>query len=167
MDKLLISGACIFAYHLNGTMDIGFGAGLTNSYGIPIFMPMGYFKWSMRGNVEFDINISNSMKIAAITHFSPHFSLAINAMEMDGIASVVKRDGKNKIYSSTMMKSYLTPTWQITRKASLYGSIGGVLIRSSRMADRKLSKMFDFGNKEGKLHFHPSLYLNIGYKQRF
>ena len=96
---------------------------------------------------------SNNVKIAAVAHFSPHFLLALNAIEMDGITSVVKYEGKNKIYSSMMMKSYLTPTWQITRKSSLYASVGGVLTRSSRLTDRKLSKMFDFRNKESKRHF--------------
>lgn len=166
-DKLLVSGACIFAYHLNSSMDIGFGAGLTNSYGIPMIMPMGYFKWSMRGSVELDVNISNSIKIAAAANVSPRFRLSLTAIEFDGIASVVKEDGESKIYSSTLMKSYLTPTWLTSRNSSLYASVGGVWLRSSRMADRKLSSMFDFGNNDGKLRFNASLYLNIGFKQKF
>ena len=42
--SILASGAIIFAYKLRDNLDIGVGAGLTNSYGVPLIMPMGFLK---------------------------------------------------------------------------------------------------------------------------
>lgn len=43
MKTLLANGAIIFVYKLRKNLDLGIGAGLTNSYGIPMILPMMYF----------------------------------------------------------------------------------------------------------------------------
>ena len=40
MKTLLANGAIIFVYKLRKNLDLGIGAGLTNSYGIPMILPM-------------------------------------------------------------------------------------------------------------------------------
>ena len=48
----LVNGGLIFAYKLRDNLDVGIGAGLTNSFGVPLVMPMTFVKWTSTGKYE-------------------------------------------------------------------------------------------------------------------
>lgn len=49
VKSILGSGGVLFVYHLRDNLDVGMGVGITNSYGIPMTMPMGYINWQHNG----------------------------------------------------------------------------------------------------------------------
>ncbi|MBD4335566.1 hypothetical protein GUH15_05645, partial [Xanthomonas citri pv. citri] len=57
MKTLLANGAIIFVYKLRKNLDLGIGAGLTNSYGIPMILPMMYFSWRNAGRYELKVDM--------------------------------------------------------------------------------------------------------------
>ena len=95
-QSLLANGAFIFAYRLRGNLSIGIGGGLTNSYGIPIIMPMGYLNWRTNGRYEVIIDIANAPKIQIATQTRKAVRLELTALEMDGMSAVVQADGRQK-----------------------------------------------------------------------
>lgn len=140
-QSLLANGAFIFAYRLRGNLSIGIGGGLTNSYGIPIIMPMGYLNWRTNGRYEVIIDIANAPKIQIATQTRKAVRLELTALEMDGMSAVVQADGRQKIYSSTMICSSLNVSLPLFGKTSIYANVGGIWLRSATMTDRNLRRM--------------------------
>lgn len=166
--SLLASGALIFVYRINQKLDAGIGVGLTNSYGVPIIMPMTYFKVNFTGKYEIKADISSRMEVSAAVMFGNKFRLKLVAMEMDGISAVMERDGRSMIYSSTMMRSYLTPEWQITPKSTLFLGAGGGWMRSVQLSERTLKGFWNnFKNDDGEFQFKSTGYLTVGFRYGF
>ena len=112
MKTLLANGAIIFVYKLRKNLDLGIGAGLTNSYGIPMILPMMYFSWRNAGRYELKVDMSSGMKVSVATWLNKKLKLELTALDMDGMSAVMEVDGKSKIYSTVMLRSYISPSYQ-------------------------------------------------------
>lgn len=161
--SILANGAVIFAYQINEAMSVGVGGGLTNSYGVPMLLPMGYFTWRTGGRFKLDIDMASGLKIKASTTLGKRFGAQLTAIEIDGFSAVRRIDGEAKIYSSTMMRSTLGASYRLAPKLSLLAGVGGTWLRAVSLSDRSLKGFFSqFGDDEGKYRFKPSLRLSIG-----
>lgn len=161
--SILVNGGVIFVYKCRQNLDIGIGAGVTNSFGIPIVMPMIFVNWQLAGNYEVGVNLSSGMKISAAVRFGGRFKLRLVALEMDGISSVVDVDGQSMIYGSAMIRSYLCPEYKISRKTSLYVGVGGNWLRSAKLTNRTLKAFAkSFSTDEKEPNFYPAVYLTAG-----
>jgi len=124
LRSVLANGAVIFAYRLNDNLSIGVGGGLTNSYGAPMLLSMGYLKWSTNGRMRIEVDMASGMKAKISTNVSPRMSLELTAIDMDGMSAVVKHNGEWKIYSQMMMRSYLTAAYNFNKRSAAYISVG-------------------------------------------
>jgi hypothetical protein len=93
MKTLLANGAIIFVYKLRKNLDLGIGAGLTNSYGIPMILPMMYFSWRNAGRYELKVDMSSGMKVSVATWLNKKLKLELTALDMDGMSAVMEVDG--------------------------------------------------------------------------
>lgn len=167
-QSLLASGAFIFVYRVRDNFSVGVGGGVTNSYGIPIVMPMGYLSWRTNGQYEVLIDMSNALKVQVSTHFGKNVRMQLTAMEMDGMSAVMRVDGRQKLYSSVMISSGLNVSYRLFGKASVYVGVGGVWLRSADITDRSLKSFFkSFGDDNDELSFAPSLRLSVGLRYGF
>lgn len=168
-DKsILINGGIFFVYKLMSNLDVGIGAGITNSYGVPVIMPTSYIKWNLTGKYKVTANITNGMEISAFAKFNDKFSLKLVAIEMDGISAVMNIENKSMIYSSTIMKSYLTPEYKINKSSTLYFGVGGVWLRSSKLSRRTLKGFWNtFKNDDDSPDFKSTGYLTVGFRYGF
>lgn len=164
--SILANDAIFFVYKLREDLDIGVGAGLTNSFGVPMILPMGYLNWRSSGKYEIRVDMSSGLKVTAAKWLNQKFKLELTAIEMDGISSVMRIDGKSKIYSSTMMRSTLSPTFSISPKASVYLGIGGNWLRSIKISDRSFGGFLDSFREDG-YDFDASLRVTAGFKWSF
>lgn len=87
--SILANGAVVFVYKLRENLDIGVGAGLTNSFGVPMILPMGYLNWRTSGKYEIRVDMSSGLKVTAAKWLNRKFKLELTAIEMDGISSVM------------------------------------------------------------------------------
>lgn len=164
-QNLLASGAFIFAYRLSDNLSIGFGGGLTNSYGVPIIMPMGYLSWRAGRRYEVLVDIANAMKVQVAKQMGKAVKLKLTAMEMDGMAAVMHTDGRQKLYSSVMISSGLDASFLLFGRTSLHAGVGGMWLRSSTIADRNLKSFFKSLSDDddgSKLRFTPTLHFSAG-----
>lgn len=163
-QSILANGGIIFAYKLRKNLDIGVGAGLTNAYGIPMILPMLYFSWRNTGKYEFKIDMSSGMKISAATWLNKKFKMEFTAIEMDGMSAVMNVNGKSKIYSMVMMKSYITPSFHINKKTSIYLGVGGNWLRGTKISDRSFKGFINSfkDNNNDKREFGASLRVMTG-----
>lgn len=160
--SILANGAAIFAYKFSDYLSAGIGMGLTNSYGVPMVLPMGYLVWRTNGNVKVNVDMASGMTVRASTMLCKGFGLELTAIEIDGMSAVRRIDGESKIYSTMMMRSTLSPTFYLSRKTKIRLGIGGTWLRSVRMSDRSLKDFFkSFGDDEGKYHYKPAMRVNL------
>ncbi len=165
--SVLANGGCIFIYRVNESFSIGGGIGLTNAYGVPMVAPMGYIKWASKGRFEVDLNISNGIKASAATWFGNRFKLTWHVLEMDGISSVVNIDNKSKLYSSMLLRSFLSPSFYLKKNFSIYLDAGVNMARTSKITDRKIKYMFGSEKEEDKRSFKPAWKIGIGLRYGF
>lgn len=162
LRSVLANGAAIFAYKFSDNLSAGCGVGLTNSYGVPMVVPMGYLNWRTNGDIKVQVDMANGMSVKASTMLGKRFALELTAIEIDGMSAVRRIDGKSKIYSMTMMRSSLSPTLYLTKKTKLRLGIGGTWLRSTKTTDRRLKDFFkSFGDDEGKYRFRTAMRLNL------
>lgn len=168
IKSLLANGGIIFVYKLRKNLDLGFGGGLTNSYGIPMILPMLYFSWRNAGKYEFKIDMSSGMKVSVETWLNKKLKIELAALDMDGMSAVMKVDGKSKIYSAVVLKSYVSPSYRLGKKTNVYLGIGGSWIRGISMSDRSLKGFLDnFKNEKDEPSFGVALRLTAGFRYSF
>ena len=167
-ESLLVNGGVIFIYKVSNKLDVGIGAGVTNSYGTPIAMPMAYLKLNLTGKYELKVDISTKIEIAGITKISDKFRLKLVAMEMDGISAVMEKGGKSMMYSSVMMRSFLSPEFKMGKSSTLFLGGGAVWTRSSQLTERSLKAFWDsFKSDDEDLYFKPAGYMTVGFRYGF
>ncbi|WP_289005930.1 DUF6268 family outer membrane beta-barrel protein [uncultured Parabacteroides sp.] len=165
--SLLANGALIFAYKLKGNLDIGVGVGLTNSYGLPLIMPMSFLKWQTNGSIDIDVEIAGRMKIAATKRMSKHFRLSLVFLDIDGLSAVMNLDGKDKIYGATRLRSYLRPELKIGQKISAYAGIGLEMYNSVKISDRSLKGFASSFKGENSWDFNRTFHIMAGIRYGF
>lgn len=160
--SLLANGAVIFAYKVSDNLSLGVGAGLTNSYGAPMVLPMGYLSWRTNGDVKVTVDMSSGMSVKASAMLNRVVGIEMTAIDIGGMSAVRRIDGKSKVYSMMFMKSALTPVFRLSNHLQLRAGVGGVWLRTIRMTDRSLKGFFNsFGSDADKYHFRPSLRFNV------
>lgn len=164
---LLANGGCLAVYGVNKSLSVGGGLGLTNAFGIPMVIPMGYLKWNVKGRFEFDINLSHDVKATTSLWLGKRVKMAWNIIEMDAIMSVIEVYGRTKLYSSLMLNSCFSPSFYFNKKFSIYLNAGMNFVRFSSITDRKIKYMFGGQKDIYKRHFAPALQLGIGLRYGF
>lgn len=76
LKSILGSGGAIFVCHINGNLDIGGGAGISNSYGVPMLMPMLYVSWRRNGRFSFNVDMLSRIRVAASMAAGRRFRLS-------------------------------------------------------------------------------------------
>lgn len=165
--SILASGGAIFVYKVKNNLDLGIGAGLTNSFGIPIIMPMAYVNWQLTGKYEVKANIANGMEISGSVKLGNRFKVKLTAIEMDGMSAVMDIDGKSMIYASAIIKSHLTPEFRIGKSSTFYLGGGGVWARSVKLSKRSFKGFLDTFKEDDNLNFRATGYLTVGFRYGF
>lgn len=163
--SVLANGALIFAYRANYNLSIGIGGGLTNSYGVPLLIPMAYFNWATSGRTRITVDMANSLKVKASTMVGRHTGLELTAIEMDGMSAVVKNNKGTRIFSSVSMRSMLSASYHFSPRTALYVGVGGNWLRSEKTTERSLKGFFkSFGDDDNKRRYSPSLVFSAGFR---
>lgn len=161
--SILFNGGVIFIRKIRNTLDLGIGLGLTNSYGIPLAMPMSIIKWELPGKYEVNADIANGMEISISVKLTDKLKLKLIAMELDGMSSIMNIEEKSMIYATTIMKSYLSVEYKPNRSVIFYIGAGSAWMRSVTITNRNLKDFFSnlFHNNR-KLDFKGTTYITAG-----
>ena len=166
-QSFLVNGGVVFAYRVLNGLDVGVGAGLTNSFGVPLVMPMTFIKWTSTGKYEIYAEAMSNIKVSIARQFGDKFKLSLVPCEMDGMSSVFKQKGDDKIYSVMRMRAYLRPELKIGKKSSIYINAGMDLFNSVNVTDRSIKGFADNFTKEDKWKFNQEFNIMAGLKYGF
>lgn len=73
----------------------------------------------------------NGMKIAGGMNLSDAFKLKLTAFEMDGMSAVISYNGATRLYTTTMLHSYLQMEYHLDKKSWLSVGVGNNFLRIS------------------------------------
>lgn len=168
-NSILINGGVIFLYRVRSNLDVGIGVGLTNSYGLPIVMPMSVFNWRLSGRYEVKVDIASGLEMSGAVKFDDRFKVRLIAMDMDGMSAVMKVNGEPMIYATSIMKSWLSAEYKTGRSSLFYIGAGSSWMRSVVLSKRSIKDFFNnmFNDPNGGLGFSGAGYFTIGFKYGF
>lgn len=165
--SILGSGGAVFVYHVLDNLDIGIGVGVTNSYGTPMALPMGYVNWQLDGKYEVKVSMLENMEISGAVQLNDWFKLRLIGFELDGMSAVMDVDGKSKIFGTVSMKSGLQADFKLGKQSSIQLTGGGNWYRDAVVVNRSIKDYFRWFGQEYDPSFKTSAYFSIGYKYGF
>ncbi|MCD8165823.1 MAG: DUF6268 family outer membrane beta-barrel protein [Bacteroides sp.] len=165
--SILGSGGIVFIYHLSDKLDVGVGVGVSNSYGVPLGLPMGYLNWHIDGKYEVKAQMLEAAEVSAAVAFNNWFKLRLIGLEVDGTSAVMDVDGKSKIFGSVSMKSGLQADFRLSRSSSIQLTGGELWNRTACVINRSVKDYFQWFGREYDPGFQPAIYLQVGYKWGF
>lgn len=163
---ILFNGGAMFSYHKSSNLDLGVGVGLTNSYGVPMILPIPFLKWSSLGRYEFNVMMMGRPKVSAAMRVDEQLKLNLDLIEIEGSTAVVKVDGKRKIFSQMSTKTAFRPEYKVGRSV-VNVSIGCTWQRGARITNRSLKAFFKSFNHRSSNRFDPAWSVSAGYSYTF
>lgn len=162
--NVLASGSAVFIRHLNPNLDIGGGLAINSSLGYPMVFPAVYVKWKHNGKFDVNIELVEGLDVSAGYTFNDRFKLSY-ALEMNGQIALLKKDGKDVIFSHQYIVTGFRPEIKLGEKGlSLTGMAGLNLYRPASYSDRTLKGVFAGDND---YYFSVSPYASVGLKMKF
>lgn len=163
---ILFNGGAMFSYHKSANLDLGVGVGLTNSYGVPLILPLPYVKWSSMGRYEFNVMMVGRPKVSAAMRVDEQLKLNLDLIEIEGSTAVVRVDGKRKIFSQMSSKTAFRPEYKIGNSV-VNVSIGCTWRRDARITNRSMKAFFKSFNHRSRNRFDPAWTVSAGYTYTF
>ena len=162
--SFLVNGGVVFAYRLAKGLDVGIGAGLTTSFGAPLVMPTTFVKWTSTGKYEIYIEAMSNIKASVARRFGDKFKLELTPCDMDGMSSIFRKNGKNKLYSVMRMRAYLRPELKIGKHSSIYLNMGTDLFHSVNVTDKSIKGFARNFTNDDRWSFKQAFNITGGFK---
>jgi len=161
-NSILGNGGAIFVKKINPKLDLGAGLALTNTLGYPMLFPALYVNYNSEGKYTFKFSMLNGIQASAGYNFNKTFDLHLIA-EMNGQMALLKKDGKNVIFTHQYAVAGLRPEIKINKNISLPITLGVNAVRFAYFQDRNLKSFFK--DKESSyFDFSPYAAAQINYK---
>lgn len=162
--NVLVSGAVVFIRHLNPNLDIGGGVAINSSLGYPMIFPAVYLKWKTNGKFGVNVELVDGLEVSAGYDFNDKFKLSY-ALEMNGQVALLKKDGKDVIFSHQYIVTGFRPEVKFGKTGLSMTAMAGLnLYRPASYSDRTLKGVFAGDND---YYFSVSPYASVGLKMKF
>ncbi|MEH6305533.1 DUF6268 family outer membrane beta-barrel protein [Olivibacter sp. CPCC 100613] len=159
--NVLGSGGLVFIRHLKPNLDIGGGVSINSSLGYPMIFPAVYVKWKLHGKYDVNVEVIEGLELSAGYDFNDRFKLSY-AIEMNGQVALLKKDGKDMIFSHQYIVTGFRPELKVGKTGlTMTGMVGLNLYRPAAYSERTLKGVFASDND---YFFSVSPYASIGLK---
>lgn len=161
---VLGSGGIIFIRHLKPNLSIGGGVAINSSLGYPMIFPAVYLNWELDGKFDVNVELVEGLDVSAGYSFSDWFKLSY-ALEMNGQAALLEKDGKDVIFSHQYIVTGFRPEIKVGKTGLSMTAMAGLnLYRPASYSDRTLKGVFATDND---YYFSVSPYVSFGIKYNF
>lgn len=161
--NVLASGSAVFIRHLKPNLSIGGGLAINSSLGYPMIFPAVYVNWKSEGKFDVNIELIDGLEASIGYDFNEQFKLSY-ALEMNGQVALLKKDGKDVIFSHQYIVTGFRPQVKINEKIAVTGMAGLNLYRPASYSNRTLKGVFAADND---YFFSASPYVSLGLKMKF
>ncbi|GAB6122528.1 hypothetical protein AGMMS50239_01180 [Bacteroidia bacterium] len=161
---VLGSGGIIFIRHLKPNLSIGGGVAINSSLGYPMIFPAVYLNWELDGKFDMNVELVEGLDVSAGYSFNDWFKLSY-ALEMNGQAALLEKDGKDVIFSHQYIVTGFRPEIKVGKTGLSMTAMAGLnLFRPASYSDRTLKGVFAADND---YYFAVSPYVSLGIKYNF
>ncbi|MDR1201813.1 MAG: DUF6268 family outer membrane beta-barrel protein [Tannerellaceae bacterium] len=161
---VLGSGGIIFIRHLKPNLSIGGGAAINSSLGYPMVFPAVYLNWELDGKFDVNVELVEGLDVSASYGFNDNFKLSY-ALEMNGQAALLEKDGKDVIFSHQYIVTGFRPEYKLDNSGLSITAMAGLnIFRPASYSERTLKGVFAGDND---YYFSVSPYISIGLKYNF
>ncbi|MFC6101363.1 DUF6268 family outer membrane beta-barrel protein [Olivibacter domesticus] len=161
--NVLGSGGLVFIRHLKPNLDIGGGVSVNSSLGYPMIFPAVYVKWKLHGKFDVNVEVIEGLELSAGYDFNERFKLSY-AIEMNGQVALLKKDGKDVIFSHQYIVTGFRPELKLGKTGlTMTGMVGLNLYRPASYSNRTLKGVFASDND---YFFSVSPYASVGLKMK-
>lgn len=161
---VLGSGGIIFIRHLKPNLSIGGGVAINSALGYPMVFPAVYLNWELNGKFDVNVELVEGLDVSASYSFNDWFKLSY-ALEMNGQAALLEKDGKDVIFSHQYIVTGFRPEVKVGKTGlSMTAMVGLNIYRPASYSDRTLKGVFATDND---YYFSTSPYMSIGIKYNF
>ncbi|QNK64456.1 hypothetical protein H7F33_08255 [Pedobacter sp. PAMC26386] len=138
-DDVLVQGGALFIRNFNPRLALGFGAVVTNTFGVPMLLPGIYFNWVTGGRYQLHVNFPEGIDFGV--QMSPKFNLK-TVVELSGMTAERNRDNKSTLLGYVQVIAGLRPEFKLGNSFTLQLTAGTTLTRSFITTSRKLKDIF-------------------------
>jgi hypothetical protein len=161
---VLGSGGIIFIRHLKPNLSIGGGVAINSSLGYPMVFPAVYLNWELDGKFDVNVELVEGLDVSASYGFNNNFKLSY-ALEMNGQAALLEKDGKDVIFSHQYIVTGFRPEYKLDNIGLSITAMAGLnIFRPASYSERTLKGVFAGDND---YYFSVSPYISIGLKYNF
>jgi hypothetical protein len=161
---VLGSGGVVFIRHLKPNLSIGGGVAINSSLGYPMVFPAVYLNWGLNGKFDVNVELVEGLEVSAGYSFNDWFKLSY-ALEMNGQAALLEKDGKDVIFSHQYIVTGFRPEIKVGKTGLSMTAMAGLnLFRPASYSDRTLKGVFASDND---YYFSVSPHASLGIKYNF
>lgn len=161
LRNVLGSAGLVFICHIRPNLSVGGGLALNSSLGYPMVFPAVYLNWDLNGKFDISAELIDGLDIAGGYEFNDWFKLSY-ALEMNGQVAMVKKDGKNMIFSHQYIVTGFRPEIKLRKSGvSVIAMAGLNLYRPASFSERSLKGIIAGDND---YYFSVSPYVSVGVK---
>lgn len=158
---VLGSGGIVFIRHLKPNLSIGGGVAINSSLGYPMIFPAVYLNWELDGKFDVNVELVEGLDVSAGYSLNDWFKLSY-ALEMNGQAALLEKDGKDVIFSHQYIVTGFRPEIKVGKTGLSMTAMAGLnLFRPASYSDRTLKGVFAADND---YYFSVSPYVSFGIK---
>jgi len=162
-NSILGSGGVIFVKKINAELDLGGGLALTNALGYPMLFPAIYVNYNFEGKYTFKVSMMSGFHGSAGYNFNKTMSLNL-IMDINGQLALLKRDGKDAMFTHQYLVTGLRPEIKINKNITLPITLGVNAMRSVFFNERTLKSIFNDKANNSKFDFSPYVAAEINFK---
>ena len=161
---VLGSGGIVFIRHLKPNLSIVGGVAINSSLGYPMIFPAVYLNWELDGKFDVNVELVEGLDVSAGYSLNDWFKLSY-ALEMNGQAALLEKDGKDVIFSHQYIVTGFRPEIKVGKTGLSMTAMAGLnLFRPASYSDRTLKGVFAADND---YYFSVSPYVSFGIKYNF
>ncbi|MFZ4861597.1 DUF6268 family outer membrane beta-barrel protein [Sphingobacterium sp. Mn56C] len=156
--NILGSVSTLFIYRMRPNLEIGAGVAVNSTFGYPMAFPALYVNWTMQGKLDFKLNMSNGLNVAAGYHVNKFLKMSVIG-EMNGQMALLEKDNKDVMFSHLYIVTGLRAEVKLGKRVSIPITGGINAVRPTTFSDRTLQGMF---KSKDSYYFQTSPYFATG-----
>lgn len=161
---ITVNAGAIFAYSRSRAMSYGVGVFCTTRYGMPIVLPIPFFRYTSTSRWSFDIGMMGRIEAVAKRKYNEHFTLAFDLCSIESTAANIYYENKWRVYSESTLKSAVCPEISFGAWGTVTIEAGIAWRRSTTISDRSWRGFFKNFNRHNRCVFQRAADLELIYK---
>ncbi len=139
-NDIFINGGVLFVKQANPHFSYGFGAVLTNTFGVPMLLPAFIMKWQTEHKFKIELNLPEKAGISY--NLNKQDNIALNLRLRGEAYNLQNRPDTGRLMAYKEISAGLENTLHLSKKVDFVAAAGSVFYSGVEFRKKSLSQMF-------------------------